>query len=279
MKPKPIVNEALVAEKIRLDYRNGLIMNKDILIQRILLHDQFFSKISGTESAYQKGSIPKSTFSRFLSRFELPTIQQHLQDRRKKKHAMNQETDMKNAELHSNNQVNDDDDDGVSIASTRVPISVTKRISSSSSHSNVIDQILMNPSEVSDDEEGFIQPTPRLVSSEKKLLEERDRKKIEKLTEMYTSLSNKIAPSPLLTSADSELEGKRILHLCIRSLIQSLASIESVLQWIVENINIGDTQNNQDDEQLLPNSWFWNTVLKYEAANDKVSELKNFETN
>jgi hypothetical protein len=92
MKPKPVVNEALVAEKIRLDYSNGLIMNKDILIQRILLHDQFFSKISGTESAYQKDSIPKSTLSRFLSRFELPTIQQYLQDRRKKKHAMNQET-------------------------------------------------------------------------------------------------------------------------------------------------------------------------------------------
>jgi hypothetical protein len=178
------------------------------------------------------------------------------------------------------------DDDGLSVASTQVPMNIMKRKTN-----NIIDQILLNNSnEGSDKEEEVIttttiQPPPRLVSSceqqqhfEESLRVKELKKKIEKLTEMYTSLSNKIAPSPLLTSADSEMEGKRILHLCIRSLIQSLASMESVLQWIVENINIiGD--GHQNDEQLLPNSWFWNTILKYEAANDKVSELKNFETN
>jgi hypothetical protein len=64
-------------------------------------------------------------------------------------------------------------DDGVSVASTWVPINVMKRNSSSPSHrNNIIDKILLcNSSEGSDNEEevikttktGFIQPSPRLA--------------------------------------------------------------------------------------------------------------------
>jgi hypothetical protein len=85
-----IKNKVEVAELIRDDYSKQLIKTKTKLIERILFHDKNIGIESGiintTTTTNDKMTIPKSTLSKFLKDFSLPTVKNYLRDLKKHEH-------------------------------------------------------------------------------------------------------------------------------------------------------------------------------------------------
>jgi hypothetical protein len=264
MKPKPIINEALVAEKIKVDYANGIIAEKKVLIERILIHDQEICKSKGESKKYSKKSISKSTLYRFLTKFGLSTPKEY-QEEKKMCSAKDKEI-----EIERYDNMNDDAESNTTDLDEKVSLKSLKFFET---------KILQD-----EDAEEVKEQNDNAI-----MIQYQDAK-IKELTKICCGLSNKIPPSSLLhlswsldsksnLDVDVDLENNRSLHLCIRAIIQILSPVKQLTEWIMENdflIVHGITPD--DPFQQLANTWFWDGVLKYEALeNDQKSEiLKRF---
>jgi hypothetical protein len=258
-KPKPILNEYLVAEKIRQDYRSGLILSKEALINRILFHDEELCRTLGSSKAYSKRTIENSTLSRFLKKYELPTPTAYFQ-------SMTQ-LPMKKVTVINANEL----DEGCStIAPTESDFNMKSsddKIPSRTTTTTTFDQIF----EAEDE-------------NENNLIIQYQGEKIKELNKICCGLSNKIPPSALLNISSypdsGELEQNRTLHLCIRGLIQVISPIKQITEWIIENdfLIIKDciTAKEEEDDPFrqLANTWFWDGILKYESLEDTADKFK-----
>jgi hypothetical protein len=255
-KPKPIVKEAFVAEKLREDIGNGLIKKYEELVERILFHDSNICKQLGIEKKYKSKKLDKSTLYRFLKKFDIPKVRELKKNSKKSVTVTN---------------ISDDDNDNSTLAITENSNFEIEAKSGSSLTSHF---------------EKFVLKEESKDDNQNNIIIHYQGEKIKELTKICTGLSNKIPPSSLLSVhaivPDSELEKNRTLHLCIRALIQVLSPIKQITEWIIENdFLIVQGITSEDPFQQLANTWFWNGILKYESlgSNHKFEILKRFGDN
>ena len=114
-KPKPIVKEAFVDEKIKEEIQNGLIGKNERLVERILFHDNNICTQLGIDKKYKSSTIDKSTLYRFLQKFDIPKTRE-----RNKKSKKNKSVDIS------------DDDDETAAPTENATMVGTERKSSTS---------------------------------------------------------------------------------------------------------------------------------------------------
>lgn len=263
-KPKPIVNAALVAVQIKLDIAQGLIADKVELVEKILSIDDKICRQSGYVKRYKKNTIDKSSLSRFLLKFDIPKPSQLCKI-------------SKEGPACSTANVFSVDDDFSTLApdpeNTVLERNIdTKAIPLSSCF------------------ESFLSEAVPLIEDNNKsnVIIKYQGEKIKELTKICSGLCNKIPPSssfllgnPVFSEEGDRLFGSnnRTLQLCIGAIIQVLSPIKRITEWIVENDFLIIQGLTPDDPfQQLANSWFWDGILKFEAAgsSERVAIIEKF---
>jgi hypothetical protein len=258
-KPKPIVKEAFVAEKIKEEIQNGLIGKNEVLIERILFHDNDICTQLGIDKKYKSSTIDKSTLYRFLQKFDISKTRER--------------TNKKSKKNQSIVDILDEDDDNETRAPTENKM---KGAENSSTSPSVFEKLLL-------EEEGGTN------NESKDIIIQYQGEKIRELTKICSGLSNKIPPSSMVSNLSTasidkeddvgeniiELEQSRTLHLCIRAFIQVLSPIKVLTEWIIENdFLIVQGMTPDDPFQQLANTWFWDGILKYESLEDNADKVK-----
>jgi hypothetical protein len=264
-KPKPIVKEAFVAEKIKEEIQNGLIGKNERLVERILFHDNNICTQLGIDKKYKSSTIDKSTLYRFLQKFDIPKTRE-----RNKKSKKNKSVD-----------ISDDDDEIVAPTENATMVGTERKSSTSPS---LFETLLLEEEEGGNNHDKAI------------IIIQYQSEKIRELTKICSGLSNKIPPSSMVSNLSAagkeddvgeniiELEQSRSLHLCIRAFIQVLSPIKKITEWIIDNdfLIITSKSQTKDPFQQLANTWFWEGILKYESLEenaDKVKILQKFGNN
>jgi hypothetical protein len=284
-----------VSTKIRHDFQTGIILDLDTLIKNILQYDLEAGKKNGDGqiSSISASEVQEKTIYAFLRRYNLPSIRDYKSAQRRK---MNSDSRVHHKKCIEGENESCTDEEYVSTTTTGFTSTCNKSSVSDEGKGTFFE--IFEKESISGEAD---KPTPesenntntqillRKINQCENDLREKD-ETIEKLAKLHSSLSSKLSPSPLILSSEAEMAGKRIAYSCIRSLIQVLSPLDSILKWIVIfNNNKNDKTLHTNSGLLLKedqvpinddnnNAWFWNTLLNYEAENDKHTELREFET-